>query len=153
MRSLFLCFFTCLLFAGEYDPKADPKADLAAALSQANKEGKHVLIQVGGDWCPWCLKLIKFFKAQEEIASYLDNNFIFLNVNYSKENKNLDFLKSLGYPQRFGFPVLLVFNAEGERLHTQNTVFLEKDKGYSQERVLAFLKNWSPEALDPQNYK
>jgi hypothetical protein len=78
---------------------------------------------------------------------------VFYLLNYSKENKNLDLLAELEYPQRFGFPVLLVLNGEGRRIHTQNTGYLEKDKSYDEKKVVGFLRNWSPEALDPDSYR
>lgn len=33
-----------------YNPKADAKADIANAVSKARAEGKHVMLQIGGDW-------------------------------------------------------------------------------------------------------
>jgi hypothetical protein len=57
------------------------------------------------------------------------------------------------YPQRFGFPVILVLDGGGNLIHTQNTLYLEKDKSYDEKRMIDFLKHWSPAALDPKNYK
>ncbi|MDQ2177789.1 thioredoxin family protein [Marinifilum sp. D714] len=136
-----------------YNPNADAKKDITKAVAKANKEGKHVLIQVGGNWCPWCIKMHRYLHNQEEINNLLNNNYVFLEVNYSKENKNKEVLKDLGYPQRFGFPVMIVLNAKGERIHTQNTGNLEKDKSYDFDRVKSFLYNWRPDALNPANYK
>ena len=65
---------------------------------------------------------------------------------------NLPVLEKYGYPQRFGFPVLIVLNAKGERLHTQDTGLLESGDGYDQRKVLQFFQQWSPAALDPSNY-
>jgi hypothetical protein len=73
-------------------------------------------------------------------------------LNYSRENKNLDILADLGYPQRFGFPVLVVLDAEGKRIHTQNSAYLEQEKSYSKEKVFEFLKQWIPAAIDPASY-
>ncbi|MCT4602056.1 MAG: thioredoxin family protein, partial [Marinifilum sp.] len=126
--------------------------DIKTALANAKKEGKHVLIQVGGNWCPWCIKMHKYLNNQEEINKLLNDNYIFLELNSSKENKNEEVLKSLGFPQRFGFPVMVVLNANGERIHTQNTGNLEKDKAYDFDRVKSFLYNWRPDALHAENY-
>jgi len=74
-------------------------------------------------------------------------------LNTSRENKNSDILADLCYPQRFGFPVLVVLDAEGKRLHTQNSAYLEQEKSYSPEKVFEFLKHWTPAAIDPKNYQ
>ena len=59
----------------------------------------------------------------------------------------------LGYPQRFGFPVFIVLNEKGERIHLQNSEYLEDGKkSYSHEKVLAFLEMWTPRALNPAMY-
>lgn len=33
-----------------YDENQDVKADIKKAISQAKQEGKHVLLQIGGNW-------------------------------------------------------------------------------------------------------
>jgi len=69
-------------------------------------------------------------------------------VNYSKENKNVDVLEQLEKPQRFGFPVLVILDSDGRRIHTQDTGLLESGDGYDHKKVLNFLKNWTPNALN-----
>jgi thiol:disulfide interchange protein len=136
-----------------YNPDADAKSDLARAVQTANEQNKHVLVQVGGNWCPWCLKLHGFFESTAKIDSILKADYILVRINYSKENKNPEVLAGLGYPQRFGFPVLLVLDQKGNRLHTQDTGFLELDKGYDPEKVGRFLLSWNKTAIDPRSYE
>jgi thioredoxin-related protein len=136
-----------------YNPSADAKKDLAIAIQTAKENNKQVLVQVGGNWCPWCVKLHSFFESDFQVDSILKADYILVRVNYSPENKNPEVLASLGYPQRFGFPVLLVIDRNGQRLHTQDTGYLELDKGYDPEKVTRFLLNWKVAALDPKNYK
>lgn len=135
-----------------YDTTANAKQQVAKAVENAAKNGKHVLLQIGGNWCPWCIKLHRFYAAEATVKAELENNYELVMVNYSKENKNLDLLKELDYPQRFGFPVLVVLDGNGKRIHTQNSAYLEKDGGYSVETVTTFLKQWSPGALNPELY-
>ena len=136
-----------------YDPSANAKTDIAKAVLLAKQEGKHVMLQVGGNWCPWCIKLHKYLNENSELNTLLKDNYVFLEVNYSKENKNLDVLSELDYPQRFGFPVMLILNGDGERIHTQNTGNLEEAKAYGFKKVKSFLYNWRPDALNPNHYK
>lgn len=136
-----------------YNPQRDANKQIDSALNIANKEGKHVLLQIGGNWCSWCIMLHKFYASESQIDSAIKANYVVTYINYSKENKNPEVLKRLEYPQRFGFPVLVILDADGRRLHTQNSAYLEEGKGYNKSKVLEFLKHWSPAALKPENYK
>jgi thiol:disulfide interchange protein len=135
-----------------YRPDADAAEELNNAIERAHREGKNVLVQVGGNWCPWCIKLDKLFRSNDTIRTFIDTHYVFLLVNYSKENTNLPVLARLGYPQRFGFPVLVVLDGNGTRLHTQDSGFLEEGKTHSPEKVLTFLTKWTVSALDPKAY-
>ncbi|MCO4293403.1 thioredoxin family protein [Solitalea sp. MAHUQ-68] len=135
-----------------YNPNADAKADMKAAIAKANKEGKHVLLQIGGNWCSWCIRFNKMVTEDKQLDSALNANYVVYHLNYSKENKNEDVLATLGYPQRFGFPVFVILDGKGNRLNTQNSAYLEQDKGYSKANVLEFFKQWGPAAVDPKTY-
>ena len=136
---LFLLLPSLAAFSQEpvkiYDPAADAKAELAAAVVKAKAENKQVLIQVGGNWCPWCIRLHGFFHSNAQADSIIKADYVFMLINYSPENKNPEILASLGNPQRFGFPVLLVVDQNGQRIHTQDTGYLELNKGYDPEKV------------------
>jgi thioredoxin-related protein len=136
-----------------YNPQANAKDDLAKAIAKADSSGKNVLLQIGGNWCKWCLRFTKFCSDTHEIDTLISNNYVFYHLNYSKENKNLDILKTLDYPQRFGFPVLVVLNRKGVRIHTQDSGFLELNDGYDKEKTIEFLSNWTPRALNPKNFE
>ncbi|WP_258539334.1 thioredoxin family protein [Chitinophaga oryzae] len=135
-----------------YNPAADAKADIAAAVKKASQEKKHVLIQVGGNWCIWCKRLYKFVEDDAALKAAMNKDYVVYHLNYSKENKNLPILKELGFPQRFGFPVLVVLDSKGNRLHTQNTGLLESADSYDNKKLAEFFKQWSPAALLPSNY-
>ena len=136
-----------------YNPTADAAKDIEQAVKSAKEQNKHVLIQVGGNWCSWCIKFHKFINTNTQIDSIVKADYVFLLVNYSKENRNYDILKKLEYPQRFGFPVLVVLDGDGKRLHTQDSGFLEKDDNYDIKKVKTFLLTWDKEALNPKNYE
>ena len=87
------------------------------------------------------------------LTLYLKHNHEVVPVNYSKENKNEEELLSLGFPKRFGFPVSVVLDGKGNRIHTQNSAYLQEGKGHSTEKVLEFLESWLPIALDPGSYQ
>jgi thioredoxin-related protein len=159
MRFVFLLFLVLSLdtHANDttklYNPYANAERDIEQLLVKARQQKKHLLIQVGGNWCVWCYRLNSFVQTDTLLKKLVNENYVVYHLNYSKENKNLSYLQKLGYPQRFGFPVLVVLDAEGNRLHTQDSALLEKGNGYDTEKVKGFLKNWAPAAFDERFYK
>ncbi len=136
-----------------YDPTANAEAGIKAAVMQAKKEGKHVLIQAGGNWCVWCLRFNKFTTEDKQMDSAMKAGYIVYHLNWSPENKNSETFSKYGFAQRFGFPVFIILDEAGNRLHTQNSSYLEQGNGYNKTKVLDFLHDWSPVALNPANYK
>ena len=80
-----------------------------------------------------------FVTTDSSIDSLIKSNYVVYHMNYSKENKNKELLAKYGFPQRFGFPVFLILNEEGELIHTQNHPGTWKmGKGYDKEKVIGF---------------
>ena len=128
MKSIFTFFFIALasfinIKAQEnstnskklYNPSADAKMDITKVISQSKKENKHVFLQIGGNWCGWCIAFDKKVNENEELKKILNDNYVVYHLNYSKENTNSEILKELGYPQRFGFPVFVILDSDGKR--------------------------------------
>lgn len=151
-----MIFLSSVLFAQKveiYNPNADAKKDVEQAIEKATKNGKHVFLQIGGNWCPWCVKFHNFVEADAELKNYVEANYEVVKVNYDQDNKQVELLSELGFPQRFGFPVFVILDNKGNRIHTQNSAFLEKDKNYNKDVVLRFFKNWSATAINSASYK
>ena len=160
MKKLFILFSIIIscstLFAQEkmlYQPTANAAKDIAAAVKKAAAENKHVLIQAGGNWCSWCIEFARFAKATPKIDSVMNAGYVWYHLNFSKENENKEVFAKYGYAQRFGFPVFIILNGKGERIHTQNSEYLEDGKkSYHPAKVQAFLEMWAPRALNPLMY-
>lgn len=145
-----LLLFTVVSLSAQvkiYNPQADAKADIGKAVAQAKRESKHVLVQVGGNWCPWCIKLHRYFGNQPKIKALLDSCYVVVHVNYDKKSKHSDTMRMLGNPQRFGFPVLVILDENGKRIHTQDSGLLESGQGYDFKKVYDFLRNWTYRAI------
>ncbi len=136
-----------------YNPAASAETQIKDAVKLAKQTNRHVLLQVGGNWCIWCTRFHNMVAADAGLTALADSNYVVVLLNYSKENKNEKTLARLGYPQRFGFPVFVILDAKGNRIHTQNSAYLEEDKGYSRGKVETFFRQWSPKALDPATYQ
>ncbi|MBC6108821.1 thioredoxin family protein [Pedobacter fastidiosus] len=145
-----------------YNPQANAKADLASAVTKASKENKNVLVQVGGNWCSWCIAFHNLVDSTATLKQYINDNFETVLVNYSPENKNEAVLADLGFPQRFGFPVFLVLDGKGNVLHIENSAYLETEEvasngkrkvGHDVKKITSFLKGWTVTAVNPETYK
>lgn len=133
-----------------YDIHADAQKDIDAAVAKAKQENKNVFVQMGGDWCGWCKLFIKYVHDNKDIDSLVNANYVVVKVNYSQENKNTAVFQKYGNPERFGFPVFLILDNKGQRIHTQDSGLLEEGGSYNKRAVSGFLKNWSVEALKPR---
>ena len=153
--SLFTAFFALAANAQTavkkvYNEDINPIEQIDQAIVKAKAEGKFVICQVGGNWCPWCLRFADFITNDTTIS----NNFIYIHVNYnprkSEGEEKMQLAKAmlgrLNNPARFGFPVFVVLDEEGKVIHIQDSSFLEEGQGYNQEKVLRFFKNWTPKA-------
>lgn len=132
-----------------YNEEIDPMEQIDAAVAKARQEDKFVICQVGGNWCPWCLRFADFITKDTTISTLIEENFEYIHVNYNPRNKEAEakaklMLRRLNNPGRFGFPVFVVLDTEGRVLHIQDSSFLEEGQGYSQEKVLRFFGNWTP---------
>lgn len=138
-----------------YNPQANAQADIDSAVAKAKKANKHVLIQVGGNWCIWCIRFHDLVNSKPELKKAIDDQYETVLVNWSPENKNPTVLNKLGNPGRFGFPVFVVLDGSGKVLHIQDSGYLERDdketlvdgKGHSLKKIQGFLGNWSYEAV------
>ena len=138
-----------------YDETIDQNEQIDNALKQAKREGKFVVCQVGGNWCPWCLRFADFITKDNDISTLIRDNFVYNHVNYSPNSpsdakgqaRTAKMMKRLGNPGRFGFPVFVVLDERGNVVHTQDSSFLEEGQGYDKDKVLRFFKNWTPKAV------
>lgn len=163
MKTVFLSFLLVIISMksfsqdlskyNSYKPDEDASTEIAKAVKQAKASGKHVFIQVGGNWCIWCMRFENTITTNPSLDSLVKANYIVYHLNYSKENKNEKILAKYAYPQRFGFPVFLILDGDGKLIHTQNSSYLEEGKGYDLNAIKGFLTDWTPAALDPKQYK
>ena len=138
-----------------YNEDINPIEQIDQAIEKSKSEGKFVICQVGGNWCPWCLRFADFITNDTTISKVIDENFVYIHVNYNPrksegEEKMLlakKMLERLNNPARFGFPVFVVLDDEGKVIHIQDSSFLEEGQGYDQKKVLRFFKNWTPKAV------
>ena len=125
-----------------FDPARDAARDLDTAMRVASAARRRVIVEVGGEWNTWCHTMDRFFASNSDLKKLRDKNFVWLKVNFSKENDNRAFLAR--WPKVAGYPHLYVLDADGHLLKSQDTESLEAGKDYDPIAFRAFLVEWSP---------
>ena len=129
-----------------FDPKRDAAADVATATAAAKAQRKRVLVDVGGEWCPWCHILDRFVAANADVKKLRDDNYVWVKVNWSPQNKNEAVLSR--WPKIKGYPHLFVLDGDDRLVHSQDTGDLEAGKDYDKEKFVAFLRRYrNPEPV------
>ena len=133
-----------------YNEDINPLEQIDQAVAQAQAEGKFVICQVGGNWCPWCLRFADFITKDSTINAVIEQNFVYIHVNYHPRKAGevgKALMKRLNNAGRFGFPVFVVLDGQGNIIHIQDSGYLEEDKSYNTKKVLTFFQQWTPKAV------
>ena len=135
-----------------YNESIEPLKQIEQTVGKASKNKKNIIVQLGGNWCIWCLRFADFITKDADIKATIDTNFEYIHVNIPRRGTPqyeaaAPLQKRLNNAGRFGYPVLVVLSPSGKVLHIQDSSFLESGNSYDQAKVLRFLKNWTPEAV------
>jgi thiol-disulfide isomerase/thioredoxin len=103
-----------------------------------------VLIQWGGNWCSWCLRLNELMTTDKAVARALAANYELVHIDTGRpEGKNMELAQSYGADlSKYGFPYLTVLDSDAKVLANQETGPLEAgsiNAGHDPAKVLAFL--------------
>ena len=131
--------------ASIYDKTADGVRQIEEAVASAGNSDEHVLLQFGGDWCVWCVRLHNLFETNKAISQTLKSNYVVVHIDYNDHNKHL---ATKYRAMEMGLPFLVILDGDGKHLATKDTAELEQGDHHDPEKVLAFLKQWTPEAYE-----
>jgi thioredoxin 1 len=137
---------TCATFAATpqiYSDTADAKAEVRQALQTAAREHKHVLLDFGGNWCGDCL-ILDLYLHDPGNAALLEANYIVVDVNIGRYDRNLDLAKQYNVPLEKGVPALAILDSNGKLLYSQRNGEFEAMRRMDVSAVTAFLNKWKP---------
>ena len=135
--------------AAVYDTTADGREQIAAALVKAKEGNRRVLIQWGGNWCPWCRRLHQLYEKDPNISAKIQHEYevVYLDAG-GKAKKNMDLATTYGVDlAAHGVPFLTILDSDGKVVANQETGSLEnKDQkaspGHDPAAVLEFLTKY-----------
>ncbi len=127
-----------------YNTKANGAKDVDAALARAKKNGKRVLIDMGGNWCPDCQILANLMELPE-MKAFLDKHFEVVKVDIGRFDKNQDVPARFGVKGRLrGVPAVIVATADGKRVNPLDDISALADARHMNAQAIAnWLAQWA----------
>lgn len=123
-----------------YSETADPHRQIADAEVQARRQGKHILLEFGGNWCGDC-QVLDYLYHQSPNADLLARGYVVVHIDIGHIDKNLDVAARYGVPVDHGVPSLAVLDAQGRVLYAEQPKEFERT---TPEALHALLERWKP---------
>jgi thioredoxin 1 len=111
MVVMILGTFACSAQHQIYSETADAKAEVHEALATAAREHKRVLLDFGGNWCGDC-KALEYYFHDPANASLLAQNYVVVDVNIGRYDRNQDLADKYQVPLKKGVPALAILDSK-----------------------------------------
>ena len=126
-----------------YDENADADAAVNAAFARAKKNGKRVLIDLGGNWCGDCIVLANLMQ-RPELKRFLAANFEIVSVDVGRFNKNLQIPARFGITQRLeGVPSVIIAETDGTFVNPGHIAALADARHMTPQAIADWLAQWT----------
>ncbi len=124
-----------------FDRNVNFEAQLENALREAKETGKRIIVEFGGDWCSWSVKMCKVLESAK-FKSLLQERFIFLRC-YAGHDGECHYPEHLEFPNFSAIPFFVLLNENGEIIASQSTETFEWFRFYKKYKIYSFLKSWA----------
>lgn len=125
-----------------YDEKANADQQVAVAKARAKAEGKRLLIDLGGNWCPDCRVLAGVFELPE-IKAFLQKHYVVVMVDVGRFDKNAQVVRPYNVTSLKGVPALLIVDPKTNKLLNDGHLFALADARSMTPQALAdWLAQW-----------
>ena len=128
-----------------YDPNANAAAAVDAAFARARKNGKRVLIDLGGNWCGDCVVLANLMRLPE-LKDFLAAHFEIVSVDVGRFDKNLDIPARFDAVDRLkngGVPAIIVAEPDGSFVNRNDISALEDARHMTPQAIADWLAQWA----------
>jgi thioredoxin 1 len=126
-----------------FDEKADAHRQILAAIAEASKTGKNIILDFGANWCGDCHAL-EAQMQKPELAALIARNYVVVNIDVGRFDKNLDVAQKYRIPVKKGIPALAVLDPRGNLLYAQDQGQFEDARQMNYEVIKAFFQQWKP---------
>jgi len=126
-----------------YDEAANADRAVAQAKALARRQGKKLLIDLGGNWCGDCRVLAGIMKLPE-VDRFVRQHYLVVTVDVGRMDKNLQIPARYGIKDRLrGVPAILIVDPRTDRLVNGANLFALTDARHMTPQALAdWLARW-----------
>ena len=126
-----------------YDESANANAAVDAAFARAKKNGKRVLIDLGGNWCGDCIVLANIMQLPQ-MKPFLASHFEMVTVDVGRFNKNLQIPARFGITSRLeGVPSVIIAEPDGTFVNQGRIAALADARHMTPQAIADWLAQWA----------
>lgn len=113
------------------------------ALGRAKANGKRVLIDLGGNWCPDCRILAGVIETPQ-IRAFLEQYFEIVSVDVGRYDKNLDVPARFGIEKPSAAPTILIVDPQNSAvINAEKSRDLRDARSMEPQAILEWLARWA----------
>ena len=126
-----------------YGEDANADAVVNAAFARARKNGKRVLIDLGGNWCGDCLVLANIMQLPE-MKPFIAAHFEVVTVDVGRFDKNLQVPARFGITTRLeGVPAVIIAEPDGSFVNPGKITALSDARHMTPQAIADWLAQWA----------
>jgi thiol:disulfide interchange protein len=126
-----------------YDTKANADAQVDAAIARAKKDGKRVMIDLGGNWCADC-RILAGLMELPEMHAFLAAHYEMVSINVGRFDTNLQIPARYGITQRLeGVPAILVVTTDGKLVNPGRVSAIQDARHMTPQALADWLAQWA----------
>jgi hypothetical protein len=123
--------------------EADASKAVDAAFARAQKSGKRVLIDLGGNWCGDCIVLANIMRLPE-MKPFLEQHFEMVSVDVGRFDKNLQIPARFGITKRLeGVPSVIIAEPDGRFVNKGRVSALADARHMTPQAIADWLAQWA----------
>ncbi len=126
-----------------YDEKADADAAVKAATARARANGKLLLIDLGGNWCPDC-RILAGTMELPQVKVFIRKHYELVMVDIGRFDRNMQIPARYGIARPEGVPALLVIDPKTNTLlNPGKTSALKNARAMTPQALADWLAGWT----------
>ncbi|MCB1693561.1 MAG: thioredoxin family protein [Pseudomonadales bacterium] len=125
-----------------YDEKADDKARVDAAFARARADGKRVLIDFGGNWCPDC-RILAAVMELPSVKPFILAHFEVVTVDIGRYSRNLDIVHRFGIQELRGAPTIVIADPDGTPVNITDSAELADARSMTPQGIADWLARYA----------